>query len=328
MLVFLIMLLIICFYKTKFIHGKNNYNIYPLRMENVIPLRGIMAIEIVLGHTYGYTGNNLLYFNDRIGVWVVGIFFFLSGYGLMISLHKKENYLDNFLVKRIGSIFIPFLIVFIVDLCLGFADNLFHALLNDWFVLEIIIVYLVWFGAYKYLSEKRAFMFLMVLVVLLNIFGCCYDIGTRWYGSTACFLIGILWEKYEKVIALYIKRNYIKLLFCVSVLFILGGLLFIILDEDNIVVNAILINATCIGLCIIVSLLLMKFDIGNHVTNILGTISWEIYVSHRTILRMYSSLEFHDYFVYMCLLFGGIILVSYFLSIICKKLYGMKWVRH
>ena len=103
----------ICLYRTV-LFEKNRFNEVPLCLNNTIPLRGILAVEIVLGHTYGVIHDNtLLYFNDRIGVWVVGLFFFLSGYGLGYNFHRKVNYLDKFICKRVGRILVPFFLMFI-----------------------------------------------------------------------------------------------------------------------------------------------------------------------------------------------------------------------
>ncbi len=315
MLIFLIILLALCLYKTKFV--RNSYHMQPLRVENVIPLRGILALEIVLGHAYGHVKDNLLYFNNRIGVWVVGIFFFLSGYGLMLSLHRKENYLKGFIAKRIGRIFIPFFIVFLVNFVLGFSSNLFKALLADWFVTEVMVIYLLWYLLYNYLPEKYAFLILFVSVLLLNIFGCYYDIGSRWYGSTACFLFGILYEKKEEKIIAFCKTNYCRVIAAVVLLFLSGSILFI-MNESSIAVSAVMINSTCILLCEMICLLLMKFTIGNTITRFLGSISWEIYVSHRTFLFLLDKVEINNHFVYMCLLFGCIVIASWLLLQACK----------
>lgn len=317
MLIFLIILLILCLYKTKFAANRNSYHMQPLEVQNVIPLRGILALEIVLGHTYGHVKDSLLYFNNRIGVWVVGIFFFLSGYGLMLSLHRKENYLKKFIIKRIGRIFIPFFLFFLVNCVLGFSNNLFRALLADWFVTEVMIIYFLWYLLYKYLPEKYAFLILFVLILLLNIYGCYYDIGSRWYGSTACFLSGILYEKMEEKIIVCCKTNYSKVMTVVVFLFLSGGILFLI-NESNIVVSAVMINSTCILLSGMICLLLMKFTIGNIITRFLGNISWEIYVSHRTFLFLFDKIEISNHFVYMCLLFGSIVIASWLLFQVCK----------
>lgn len=284
MIGFLLCLLFCCLYKTTVIREKECFCEQPCSLTNIVPLRGILAVEIVLGHTYGHLNNNtLLYFNNRIGVWVVGIFFFLSGYGLNYSFHRKKEYLKGFIKKRIGRILFPVVVVYLINCFLGICDNFLVYLFQDWFVTEVILIYCIWYLLYKYLPEKYAVGILTILIFALNILGSYYDIGSRWYGSTACFVLGIVFEKNESIILSYCRENYSKALGISIILFILGGGLFI-LSENDWLASMTMINITCILLCIIVWLFLMKFVIGNVLTKFWGCISWQIYVSHRMLL--------------------------------------------
>lgn len=324
MIGFLLCLLIVCLYKTTFIKGKEQFFEEPLRLAVITPLRGILAVEIVLGHTYGYLENNsLLYFNNRIGVWVVGIFFFLSGYGLNYSFHRKKDYLKGFLVKRVGRILFPFVIVCFVNYLLGLCNSFSECMFQDWFVTEMTLIYCIWYLAYKCLSEKYAVPIFCFLILTLNILGTHYGIGSRWYGSTACFLLGIVFEKNEKIIFSYCGTRYGRKVGTVSLSFLFGGILFL-LHENNLFVNTLMINGTCILLCIIVYLFMMKIKIGNAMTNFLGCISWQIYVSHRTFLRVYDQLKVTNDCIYMLLVLGSVIVVSYSLWICEKKICMIK----
>ncbi len=324
MIGFLLCLLIACLYKTTFIKGKDCFFEEPLKLANIIPLRGILAVEIVLGHTYGHLENNsLLYFNNRIGVWVVGIFFFLSGYGLNYSFHRKKDYLEGFLVKRVGRILFPFVIVCIVNYFLGLCGSLLDCMFQDWFVVEMTLIYCIWYFVYRYLPEKYAVPVFAFLVLALNVLGTYYGTGSRWYGSTACFLLGISFEKNEKTIFSYCRAGYGKKVGICVAFFVLGGISFV-LSENNLFANTLTINVTCILLCIIVYLFMMKIKTGNALTHFLGCISWQIYVSHRTFLKVYDQLEVANDFMYMFLLFGSVIAVSYGLWFCEKEICVMK----
>lgn len=83
---------------------------------NVMALRGICAIEIMMGHLGIATGSAVLFPNRKAGILFVGIFFALSGYGLMYSVSNKENYLRGFLIKRlIVKLLLPAYVVFIIS---------------------------------------------------------------------------------------------------------------------------------------------------------------------------------------------------------------------
>ena len=64
-----------------------------LSISNTTSLRGWAAIEIMLGHIASKTGSIIQFPNRKAGILFVGVFFLLSGYGLMYGLDKKENYL-------------------------------------------------------------------------------------------------------------------------------------------------------------------------------------------------------------------------------------------
>lgn len=318
MIIILLCLLSACLYKTTFIKGKGCFYEKPLQLDNIIPLRGILALEIVLGHTYGHLEDNAwLYLNNRIGVWVVGIFFFLSGYGLNYSLHRKRDYLKGFLIKRVGRIILPFAVVCVANYFLGYSGGFPECLFQDWFVTEIILIYCIWYLLYKYLPESYAEKVFLVLILGLNILGTYYGIGSRWYGSTACFLLGIIFEKKESAIFSYCSTRYGKMVGICGGLFVCGGILFAV-SENSPAAAAVMINTTCILLCIMMYLFLMKAAIGNAMTRFLGSISWQIYVSHRTILRVCDQVQAANDFLYVSLLFAGVVVVSYGLGLLEK----------
>lgn len=140
----------------------------------------------------------------------------------------------------------------------------------------------------------------------LNIFGCIGQIGSRWYGSTACFLVGILFEKYEANIYSCIKERYSKFLIIISVLFLSLSVIFILMSDRRFLA-AILINITCFLLCYIVYIIFMKIQIGNKYLNFCGKISCGIYLTHRIMLRICSSLTGANAFVWMMIFLSGTI---------------------
>lgn len=54
-------------------------------------------IVIMIGHIGLATGSIVLYPNRKAGILFVGIFFMLSGYGLIYSVDNKPEYLKHFL---------------------------------------------------------------------------------------------------------------------------------------------------------------------------------------------------------------------------------------
>ena len=74
-------------------------------------IKGLLALLIIIHHLSIYIKDTiLLKVFTIVGVIAVSAFFFYSGYGLMTSYLKKENYLKDFWNKRIMKIVIPYII--------------------------------------------------------------------------------------------------------------------------------------------------------------------------------------------------------------------------
>lgn len=86
-----------------------------------LPLRGIMAIGIVLHHVAlrvdAATPDSPWWLSQFCswGAPIVSVFFFMSGYGLLVSLKSKGTlYLDGFLKKRLSKVVLPLVLCSVV----------------------------------------------------------------------------------------------------------------------------------------------------------------------------------------------------------------------
>ena len=128
-----------------------------LQIEQVNVLKGICAVEILIGHIGLQTNALVLYANRKAGILFVGVFLFLSGYGLMYSRDNKYGYMDGFIIKKSVHILLP---AYFIYFLMQFAEVLLEQDLsilwniidihnfivsNNWFVWEILVLY-VMFG--------------------------------------------------------------------------------------------------------------------------------------------------------------------------------------
>jgi len=147
-----------------------------LNAKSTSGLRGFLAIGIIFHHlsqwvTSGDEFSNFSY----MGTYIVSIFFFLSAYGLYFQNENKKNYLDNFLVKRLSKILVPFFSISLIYMFyrflngqlmdLDFFANLFKKgstiIYNGWFVDIIILMYI--FFIY-HLSFSKISLFLLLSI--------------------------------------------------------------------------------------------------------------------------------------------------------------------
>lgn len=106
------------------------------------------------------------------GGGAVSMFFFISGYGLMASLHKKGKiYLDSFYKKRFLKLLPPLLIATCIFICIRMCFEHLSAwnicyemtlgnppLPNSWYMYALFILYIFFHAVFPYAEckvEKR-----------------------------------------------------------------------------------------------------------------------------------------------------------------------------
>ena len=101
---------------------KNNlFSLNDFNVKNTLPLRGVLAILIVIHHwSKSEAATAAPSIVHQFSVWgnlVVAAFFFLSGYGIMRSFNENRDvYMNGFIGKRTLKILPPFLIVILLYL--------------------------------------------------------------------------------------------------------------------------------------------------------------------------------------------------------------------
>lgn len=297
-----------------------------LAYKNMISVRGILAVEIVLGHFYGRVSKpGLIAVNNRIGVLVVGMFLFLSGWGLHESSVQKKDYFKGFLSKHFFRIILPIYILYFIQICIFrtdgykiFTGSIVKEILGshiisytNWFIWELLALYFLFFLLYQCKKKMVPNCILALGMVLFIGIGSYLQIGSRWYGSILCFLMGILYSQKQEEINEWMRQKFwIKLIF-VGFLFLLSLFLFIKL-EDFIWANTVLICVSTLLFCVLAVILLTVFRIGNPVTYFLGKISYEIFIAHAGIMEFWrQKIEGNNDFVYSLVSIITIIIVSW-----------------
>lgn len=205
-----------------------------LNVKSTSGLRGFLALGIIFHHISPLvkTGEEFSNFS-YMGTYIVSIFFFLSAYGLYVQNESRENYLDNFLVKRLSKIIVPFFIISLIYMFyrfvngqlidLNFFINLFKQgstiIYNGWFVDIIILMYIFFYLSFKFFQNK------FLSIVFNTIFIICYiclaiKLGYNfwWYNSVLAFAIGLIWAKNQNKIDRFLEKYYFIVIVLVTVL--------------------------------------------------------------------------------------------------------------
>ncbi len=290
----------------------------PLSLDASKAVKGFAALYIVFGHiAQALKGeNDILYFFTETGVLFVGMFFFLSGYGLYTNLKTKENYLKGFLKKRLITVLVPFYVCILVFTAaaaifgrrftalelLGVISG--WSLINShmWFIVEIVILYVAFYLIYRFVRNRtKATVVMTVFVILLmtGSFLLCHGdfwfMGEWWYNTPFLFIVGIVFSRHKEVFLKIARKEYVFLL----PIFALLTIAFAILTKDAIDTHSYwsetpgefggYIDKICclsvqlpwiIIFMFFMILVMMKVKFGNPVLRFLGMISLELYLIH------------------------------------------------
>ena len=203
----------------------------------LIALFAMLLISFVLNIRNVDAGRLRIF--STIGVWLIGFFFFCSGYGLITSLRTKQDYLKGFLVKGVLIVLVPFFLCnyayMSVELLRGMQfstpeliASFFGVLLMNsqmWFAVEIMLLYIVFFLLFTYVKkEKVCIMTIVALTAMITLIGmqntrpfCLSNwfLGEWWYNTSFMFLFGMIMAHSEEKIIAFVKKRYpIVLLLC------------------------------------------------------------------------------------------------------------------
>lgn len=281
-----------------------------LSVESTSGLRGFLALGIIFHHLSPLvkTGEEFSNFS-YMGTYIVSIFFFLSAYGLYVQNESKENYLDNFLEKRLSKIMVPFFIISLIYMFarfvngqlmdLNFFINLFKKgstiIYNGWFVDIIILMYVFFYISFKFFQNK------LLSIVLNTIFIICYiclaiKLGYSfwWYNSALPFIIGLIWAKNQNKIDRFLDRYYFIAIILVTVLLFFSHKYNILLKyvhlEDS-YSYALAANLDNIIFTIyFIMVFLKKINFSNVYLTLIGRISFELYMIHGLVISILEKI--------------------------------------
>lgn len=252
-------------------------------------MRGIMALEIIIGHVVRYEHSYLVPFGKFMLV-AVGFFFFVSGWGLCRSFHEKPQYLNSFIRTRFlylaGVAFVALGVIAIVDTIspvktdyssyspvLGtIIQNIFVR--TNWYVRELLLLYLLFYFIYKYVPKHQ----LLFLTISILIVSCgLYRLGyvRCWYASILAFPMGFfVYEKFYEIIAVLRSKKGIIIIGGFGAL----GLCSILVGENNFAVSLLTNNSLCICAIMILVLFLGNFYTYNKVKLFLNKYATELFL--------------------------------------------------
>lgn len=201
-----------------------------LTYKNALVFRAFAIIFIIFAHTQVWMG---FYFSNLASI-MVGLFFFLSGYGLTFSKITKPNYLATFNRGRWASIVIPTITTSALAFCIYVAygsmniDTLYEVLYRlfispiSGFIYQLLVFYLLFYISNKIFKERGALILIWIgsiLLLVANLVGYNSDYN---YEISFFFAIGATFAVYGDRIYKVVTENYIKFLLLIGSIFFLA----------------------------------------------------------------------------------------------------------
>lgn len=368
MFIYPVLLLILTFFGAKISSRGEVAPDFPARRQSRM-IEASACVGVVIHHvaqditSYGRNPKGPITVFVYIGFLFTAIFFFFSGYGLMASLQTKPDYLKTFLQKRLPAVLIPFWIINAIGAVLvkqetiarpvyryyGQTDapagpaeilkKIFGLTLvnsNGWFIIEIVILYLLFYAFFSLIKNKDAALFFMcasVGVIIAFAFLQGHDPeggkvhwfrGEWWYNSTITFAFGLLFARFRKELSELFDR-YHTALTAVSAVLTVGftyasfyavehfgyyheGFPTYVRDA---MITLVIQMVTCIVFVVFVLLLNMRVSIGNRVLEYLGRIQLPLFLVHGYfVYSIFKHTPMSDFVRFAAVLASGIVCAS------------------
>lgn len=320
---FLIVYVAIALFGAKYNPDKENFfDIYDSTV-----LKGLFCIIVVLVHIPEAQQNRI---QDMMGSFAyigVTFFFMTSAYGLKWGVIHKENYLHGFWPKRLSALLLPAFLCNLLGVGVSVAISkpveiwsLIY--INEW--VGVLLLFYVVFWIIYYLPNKlkvREGYWQDVLICLIVVTCSLIDRLTSvkltliWPTESLGFAYGVLladcFELFKKWSA---KQWGLKSIF----LFLMGavtGVAYLKLKPIDFWGDYCLKIFLGIVLLLLILQLTRKFNIGNKMSQFLGSISYEVYLLHGTIFSAVLNIGLANnsgIFIWLAVVF--VILAAAFIS--------------
>lgn len=296
-------------------YNVNGYNEDYLSFDTTNSVKGIFILLVFVSHVVpyivnaGYVSDGVMgdlfwKIHSRVGQWIVAMFLFYSGYGIMESIKKKgAGYVASIPKKRILTVLFNFdVAVFayiLVALFLGNEIPISKCLLSfvgweslgnsNWYIFVIMLAYLITYVSFVCFKNKRISSYTVCFLLFLAMLVLSVFKGTYWYDTILCFGAGLLYSQHKDVADSFARKHYVLSLTIVLIACIL-------LYNLPFWLRGLCYNMFCIAFCLLIVLLTMKFRINSKWLKWFGKNLFPLYIYQRVPMILLSSVA-GGYFV-------------------------------
>lgn len=274
-------------------------------------IKGITAIVVILFHLVFSISDMPVYniiFHD-VGYLCVGIFFFISGYGMALKLNADKNYISIYIKDKVPRLLIPYLEIFfiywigfkimktpdmgVVRVLLSLVNG--HSIVEySWYVYAVILFDLCLCFIFMIKNNKVRIGIVIILLLSYCIVMYMQGMGDEWIRSCSAYVFGIFCACYPCVTDWLIRHRKVAVILCAAELF--GRMIKIPQIESVARVYPIHILFSwldCICLCTIIIVISDRISKRKNIFTSLGEISYELYLIHGLVILMLRNTKWH-----------------------------------
>lgn len=280
-------------------------------------LRGLFALEIIVGHCVQGEQTYLFLFENFLCI-SVAFFFFVSAYGMTLSYIKNENYLKRFVLSKCGYVFMMNTIAFLCGFGLSFVtglktkyvpeDNIVSAYFSstNWYVWEIMAFYILFYVAFK-LTKRYRWISCLIVVLVATLLMYEFNIFESYYTAAFAFPLGIFAGENDDLLKAKLSKKW-KYCVVVSILLMIIGFSCFIIPGGNIYRDLYLRNIMAVGIILGIGTLLNNFSFKNRTLDFLSRYSAGLYFFQFIFLELCNVMRIRYYVKIPIVVLGAIIM--------------------
>lgn len=162
---------------------------------------------------------------------------------------------------------------------------------TNWFIYAILVLYILYYFIFKYVEPFLGYKILFVFLLFINIGLYFSPLDRIYYGGNFCFGLGVVFSLYYEVMVQKIRKHI--LFYSTISLFMLGvgTLLFLKYGRGSFWGDWIGRNVATIAIVVLLLLFLQEYSWENMILKYLGSISYELYLVHLSVLSVLAGLQ-------------------------------------
>ncbi len=188
-----------------------NFIPHEFTLDKVNILKSVLPFIIIIHHLSFEVSQTIISDFHFTGPYVVGLFFFMSGYGLEYQYNQHKVQIRK-LPYRLKKIFIPFILptVFYLVLVYHFYNKPFHYLVTNgfvdaqlllpytWFITILVGMYICYYLTRNLFRNNNYFLLFLLAIFTLFIIVVHNSHNSHLYTSNYAFIVGIAMKQNEK----------------------------------------------------------------------------------------------------------------------------------